>query len=82
MIERAVVMAKASDRRLTLQLTTARPASVPAPALPTVPANGTPDAPVIPMARFREMERENIVNALRRCHGKIAGRHRIEPTRR
>ena len=30
---------------------------------------------MIPVARFREMERENLLNALRQCNGKISGRH-------
>lgn len=78
-IERAVVMAKSSDRRLSLHLPRARSSSTTLP-----PPSGESQqpveqtaatTPVIPVARFREMERENIVNALRLCKGKISGRH-------
>jgi transcriptional regulator with GAF, ATPase, and Fis domain len=75
LIERAVVMAKTSDQRLSLHLPKARiPIAVPAPA-PQAPTGQAAGEQVIPAARFREMERENIVNALRRCNGKISGRH-------
>jgi transcriptional regulator with GAF, ATPase, and Fis domain len=75
-IERAVVMAKDTDRRLSLHLPAARAPSVaPPPLVAEAPPEEAPAAPVIPAARFREMERENIVNALRHCNGKISGRH-------
>lgn len=83
LIERAVVMAKHTDQRLSLGLPTARAA--PSGALgireapPHDPLDDTssfgPNDAVIPAARFRELERANIVKALRRCHGKISGRH-------
>ncbi|HEY6728071.1 MAG TPA: sigma 54-interacting transcriptional regulator [Polyangiaceae bacterium] len=75
-IERAVVMARSTDRRLSLHLPAPSvPAVAPALLVSTAQSDDTPLAPVIPAARFREMERENIVNALRHCNGRIAGRH-------
>jgi transcriptional regulator with GAF, ATPase, and Fis domain len=74
-IERAVVMAKTSDQRLSLHLPAARIPTAVAQATPPPAAGEAAGERVIPMARFREMERDNIVNALRQCNGKISGRH-------
>lgn len=76
LIERAVVMTKSGDQRLGLDLPNPR---TPSNGSPVPSSEAAPDEPllpsVIPATRFREMERENILNALRRCNGKISGRH-------
>jgi len=83
LIERAVVMAKHTDQRLSLGLPAARAASTGPSSVRESSAtdpldeasSAGPNDAVIPAARFRELERANIVKALRRCHGKISGQH-------
>ncbi len=74
-IERAVVLHETGKQRLTLQL------AAPADDYPTVPtppestATGMPPntSTVISARRWRELERDNILNALRQSEWKISG---------
>jgi transcriptional regulator with GAF, ATPase, and Fis domain len=73
-IERALVLHRPGSARLVLHLPAdlTEPPSSPS---ERVPAGGAPpaDAAIIPADRFKELERENVLNALRRCHWKVAG---------
>jgi transcriptional regulator with GAF, ATPase, and Fis domain len=73
-VERAVVLAPTTSGALRFDL--ARPGSDSAAAPPPLPPNGLEEAPeVVPMSTIRNLERNNIVNALARCSFKVSGPH-------
>ncbi len=73
-IERAVVMAKSSDRALTLHLPSPKArGALPPDRSASGERAASSEQSVLPVARIRDLERRNIINALRQCNGKVSG---------